>query len=464
MILIKLIKRLINHEERFKHVKIIQLLKMRHYLLLFVFLATVLTAKSQTTKTLTLEEAVRLGIEASQQLKTSGARLDVTKAKTVQFWNASLPNVTLNSAYNRLSDNVTPYSFKYPGATEAVVLSPQVLNQFTNRLSVQAFVFTGWRAKNFFESAQFLEKAASLDIERDKIEVKNIIVAAYLNLLKLQTSRQVITESGNVLRGRLNDIKSYVKNGTALENDQLKAEIAISQLDLTATEFDNAIEVANFNLDLMLGLPTITRIEVDKKMLFDNKSISDLTVYLASLETRPDLAAADLRSKATAKNVDIAKGAMLPTVSVGGNAYLNNPNQRVFPQQDAFKGTWDLGVQLSYNLTSLYTSKAQIQEAQANVAVATAQRQQLSDAAKMEVNYNFYAYQSALEKIKLSEKIIVQATENQRVVKNRFTAQVALIGELLEADSLVLQAKLNLEGAKTDAEAAYYKLQKSVGK
>ncbi len=437
---------------------------MRHYLLLFVFLATAFKANSQTTKTLTLEEAVRLGIEASQQVKISGARLDIAKAKTVQFWNSSLPNVSLNSGYSRLSDNVTPYSFKFPGATEAVVLSPQVINQFTNRLSVQAFVFTGWRAKNFFESAQFLEKAAGLDIERDKIELKNNIVAAYLNLSKLQTSKQVIVENTNVMNGRLNDIKSYVRNGTALENDQLKAEIAVSQLELTAKDFDNAIEVANFNLDLMLGLPTATRIEVDKKMLFEEKSIADLTVYLATLDTRPDLAAADLRNKATAKNVDIAKGALLPTVSVGGNAYLNNPNQRVFPQQNAFKGTWDIGVQLSYNLTSLYTTKAQIQEAQANVAVSNAQRQQLSDAAKMEVNANFYAYQSILEKIKLNEKIIIQATENQRVTKNRYTAQVALIGELLEADSMVLQAKLNLEAAKTDAEAAYYKLLKSVGK
>jgi outer membrane protein len=437
---------------------------MKHHLLFVVFLATALTAKSQTPKSLTLEEAVRLGIEASQQLKVSGARLDASKAKTVQLWNASLPNVTLNSAYNRLSDNVAPFVFKYPGATDGVVLGPQILNQFSNRLSVQAFVFTGWRAKNFYESAQFLEKAATLDIERDKIEIKNNIVAAYLNLAKLQTSRQVITENSNILRGRLNDIKSYVKNGTALENDQLTAEIAIAQLDLTGTEFDNAIEVANFNLDLMLGLPTVTRIEVDKKMLFEEKTISDLTAYLAALDTRPDLAAADLRRQATAKNVDIAKGATLPTISVGGNAYLNNPNQRVFPQKDAFKGTWDLGVQLSYNLTSLYTSKAQIQEAQANVAVATAQRQQLSDAAKMEVNANFYAYQSALAKIKLNEKIIVQATENQRVMKNRYAAQMVLIGELLTADSLVLQAKLNLEAAKTDAEAAYYKLLKSVGK
>ena len=199
-------------------------------------------------------------------------------------------------------------------------------------------------------------------------------------------------------------------------------------------------------------------------MLFEEKSLSALPIYLAATETRPDLTAADLRRQATAKNIDIAKGVMYPTVSVGGNAYYNNPNQRVFPPENAFKGTWDFGVQLSYSLTAVYASKAQIQEAQANLSIANAQRQQLSDAAKMEVNANYYAYQSALEKIKVMEKTIVQTTENQRVTKNRYAAQVALIGELLEADSMVLQAKLNLEAAKTEAEAAYYKLLKSVGK
>lgn len=439
-------------------------MNIRNRLIFFTLLMVAFSANGQTTKSLTLDEAVRLGIEASQQLKATGARLDVSKAKTNQFRNSLIPNVSLNSAYTRVSDNIAPFSVVFPGSSDALVLNPQVLNQFTNRVSIQEFVFTGFRAKNYLESAQFLERAATLDVERDRIEVKNNIIAAYLNLFKLQASKTVLLENGNVLRGRLNDVKNFVKSGTALENDQLKAEIAVSQLELSTKDVENAIEVANFNLDLMLGLPTDTRIELDDKTLLEQKDLSVLDVYLKSVDTRPDLAAADLRRQATVKGVDIARGAYYPTVSVGANYFYNNPNQRVFPQQDAFKGTWDMGIQLSYNLTSLYTTKAQIQEAQANVVAANAQRQQLSDIAKMEVNANFHAYQSAMDKIKLTEKTIVQTTENQRVMKNRYQAQVSTIGELLDADALVLQSKINLEIAKADLVAAYYKLQKSVGK
>ena len=417
----------------------------------------------QTVKTLSIDEAIRLGLENSKQLKVSGTKLNVAKAKRLQYWNAQIPAVTYTGNYSRLSDNVAPFTIRTPTGGETV-LNPQILNQFTNRLSVSQVVFAGYRAIRFYESSQFLEKAAALDIDKDKIEVKNNIVAAFYNLYKLQASSSILTENANVLRGRLNDVKNFVKQGTALENDQLKGELAVSQVEMSQTEVKNAIEVANFNLDLMLGLPTDTKIELDKNGLFPEKTLSDLGTYLKNIDSRPDIAATDLRRQATAKTVDIAKGGLFPTISVGANAYMNNPNQRVFPQQDNFKGTWDIGVTLTYNFTNLYTGKYQIQEAQANLAQANFVKDQLSDAAKMDINAQYFGYQTALEKIKLIEKTIIQTTENQRVMNNRYKATVSTLSELLDADALLLQAKINLEIAKADAELAYYKLLKAIGK
>lgn len=426
---------------------------------IFSFLLVLLPFLSftQTTKTLTLDEAIQLGMSNSKQLKVTGTKLDIAKAKRSQYWNAQIPNVTLNSSYYRLSDNVDPFKL---GAFEI----PQIINQTTNRLSASQIVFSGFRAIRFYESSEFLEKAATLDIDKDKIEVKNNIVSAYLNLYKLTVSQQILAENRNVLRGRLNDIVNFVKQGTALENDQLKAELAVSQIEMSQKEVANSIEANNFNLNLMLGLPTETKLELDTTTLFAEKSVTDLNSYLNGIDARPDIAATNLRGQAASKMVEVAKGGLYPTISVGANAYYNNPNQRLFPPAATFKGTADIGIALSYNLTNLYTGKYQIQEAQANVAQVNWMKSQLSDAAKMEVNNNYYAYQTAVEKIKLTEKTIVQSTENQRVMKNRYNNQLSTIGELLDADFLVLQSKLNLVNTKADAELAYYKLLKAVGK
>ncbi len=412
---------------------------------------------AQTSKTLTLDEAIQLGLSNSKQLKVTGTKLDIAKAKRTQYWNAQIPTVTLNSSYYRLSDNVAPFAL---GNFEI----PQIINQSTNRLSANQVVFAGFRAIRFYESSEFLEKAAALDIDKDKIEIKNNIVSAYLNLYKLRVSQQILAENGNVLRGRLNDIKNYVKQGTALENDQIRAELAVSQIEMNQKEVANAIDASNFNLNLMLGLPTTTPLELETSTLFAEKTVGDLNSYLNGIDTRPDIAATDLRGQAASKMVEVAKGGLFPTISVGANAYYNNPNQRVFPPKATFKGTADIGIALSYNLTNLYTGKYQIQEAQANVAQVNYLKNQLSDAAKMEVNSSYYAYQTALEKIKYTEKTILQATENQRVMKNRYSNQLSTFVELLDADFLLLQSKLNLVGIKTDAEMTYYRLMKAVGK
>ena len=82
----------------------------------------------------------------------------------------------------------------------------------------------------------------------------------------------------------------------------------------------------------------------------------------------------------------------------------------------------------------------------------------------MDINAQYFGYQTALGKIKLTQKTITQATENQRVMNNRYRATVSTLSELLDADALLLQAKINLEIAKADAELAYYKLLKAIGK
>ncbi len=428
-------------------------------------LSCLTTISAQTTgKTITIDEAVRLGINYSQQLKVSNAKLDVAKAKREQYWSAQIPTVTASANYTRISDNITPFSVTFPGFSEPLVLNPQVINQYYFKLSAQQIVYAGGRANNFYKSSEFLEKAAQLDVSKDKLEIKNNIEAAVINLYKLQKSKLVLDENLKVMNGRLTDTKNFAANGTAIDNDVMRADLAVTQIQTSQQEINNLMETARFNLCLMLGLPTDTRLELDNNSIISDKNLAPLDTYLKASETRPDIAAQDLRKQATEKLVEVSKGAYLPLVSVGANLYDNRPNQRVFPPEDAFKSTWDLGVTVSYNISSLFTNKYQVNEAKANLAQAEAAKQQLTDGTKMEIGSAYFAYQTELEKIKLYEKTINQATENQRVMKNRYKSQISTIVELLDADALVINAQLNLENAKADAELAYRKLLKASGR
>jgi outer membrane protein TolC len=425
------------------------------------------TVGAAQTRLLTLDDAVRLGMEQSRQLKLSNSKLEVARLKIKQYWLALVPNVTVNSAYSRLSDNIEPYKFRIPvnGTVLEQTFNPQVLNQFSNKLSVQQVLFSGFRVINFYKSAEILEKAVALDVEKEKVDVKNNIIIAVLNLYKIQQTRRALDSQIYVLKNRQNDVKNFVKQGTVLENDWLKVDLALTQVETAQQELDHHIAIAQFALATLLGLPDSETVVLDEKSLFVTHEPLDLNAYLnAAASARLDLAALEQRRLVSNKMLDIAKGGNMPTISAGANAYYNNPNQRVFPQTDAFKGTWDIGLSLSWNLTTLYTNPLLVQEAQINVAQVGLQREQLNEGVRTEVATAFYNFKTGVSKAAFSQKSIAQAIENQRITKNRYAAQVAPLSELLEADFLLFQNLIYDIAGKTETEIAYYKLMKAVGK
>ena len=442
----------------------VQSTKYKFMLRLILLLLMPCLVLGQTSKHLTLDEAIKLGLDASKQLKASNTKIDLAKVKLLQYKYATIPAINASVGYSRISDNIDLFKLNLPNLGE-FVLNPQILNQFTNKLSVSQLLYAGGRAVNTLQSGEFLQKAAELDYTKDQADIRLNIINACYNLYKLQETNSLLNENISVFKGRLADITNYVKQGTAIENDALRAQLAVSTVETTKAEVENGIAVSNYNLAIMLGLPETITFELDKNSMTDDKAVAALESYLQSAPTaRPDIQAADWRQKAVAKSLDIAKGNNLPIITAGANLNYSDPNQRVFPVQDAFKATWDVGVTVSYNFANLFSNKFNVQEAQVNIAQTNLLREQLTDGAKMEVNAAWYAYQTALKKVTLNDRTIEQATENQRVMKKRYENQVAIIGELLDADFLVTQAKINQISAKADANNAYYKLLKVSGK
>jgi outer membrane protein TolC len=152
----------------------------------------------------------------------------------------------------------------------------------------------------------------------------------------------------------------------------------------------------------------------------------------------------------------------MPTINAVGNGVYSNPNQRVFPMEAKFKGTWDVGVSLSWNIMQLYTARAIVGDAKNQKAQLQKATESIKEGISMEVNANNEALKVAQLKIDLAEKAIEQAKENKRILDNRFEAQVALLSDVLEADQLLLQAQTNLLNAQADAAIASYKLERSI--
>lgn len=413
---------------------------------------------------LTLDNATQLATANSKQLKLANAKADAAASKVSQNKNAFIPQVTLSANYTRLSDNIEPFVISIPGFGSQT-LNPQILNQFTNRASIQYTVFGGLRNQNNLKTTQFLEVAAKLDAEKDALDVRFNAISAVLNLYKGQQTLKVVEDNLKLSDTRINDITNMYNAGMALQNDVLRTGLNKSNLELSKLDIESGLQTANYNLNILLGLPDATVNDIDEASLFPVVEDKAVSAWISeALVNRSDIKVATTRLSISQTGVKNAQSAYMPSLSIGANYYYNNPNQRVFPQQDQFKYTWDAGATLSWNLTNLYAGGAQVREAKQIVTQNQIGTTIIEDGIKMEVNANYNSYTVAKAKIDVAQKALDQALENQRVVKNKVDNGLNLQTDLLDADTFVLQAQINLLNAKTDAQLAYFKLLKSVGR
>ena len=426
-----------------------------------LFLVT--TAFSQGVKKLTLQEAFTLAAQNSKQLQVDSLKIQALNFKKKQVQNAMLPVVAIGSSYTRLSNNIDPFAINLPAPINVNVEFAQIVNQYNNRVSLQQPIFQGLKNWNTMKAIEQQKLATDFDKQKDQQDIKFNVIQTYYNLYKLKQAKTLLDSNIAQTQVRVNDITKFKNAGLALNNDVMRTELQKTNLLVSEADIESAIDITNFNMCILLGLDVNTKIEVQNPETVKNANNTIQSLLSSSYNDRAELKAQEYRNKAADYQIKASKSAYMPIVSAIGNGYYSNPNQRVFPPEAKFKATWDVGVSVSWNIMQLYTARAIVGDAKNQKAQLQQATAQIKDGISMEVNAAYETLKVTLLKIDLAQRAIDQATENKRILNNRFGAQIALLSDVLEADQLLLQAQSNLLNAQADAAIANYKLQRTLG-
>lgn len=421
-------------------------------------------SSAQPAPVISLNEAVQMGLLNSRQLQITQAKAAAADAKNKETYDLAYPMVNLSASYSRLSE-VPAYLIQFPGEAAAHELFPVYLNSYQSRLSASELVFAGLRLKYGKSSADYLNLAAAMDVDKDKDEVAFNIVSAYFNIYKLMQGGVIIHQNLELVKQRIKELEDGEREGIVLHNDVVRAQLQQSNFELSAIDADNALKTAVYNFNLLIGItPPETQTLIDTSTLFIAPSLKTLDEYLlTAATTRSDLQSLKTRNLAAMNNLVVEQKDYWPTVFVGGNMYYGNPNTRYIPPIDQFKLTWDVGANLNWNLTTLFTNKHQVEENKAIVLQGTSAYDQLSDAIKSDVYSSYLGYSESTDKLKTLQKAQAQATENYTLINSRYNNSVALFSDLIDAQTYLLLAQINYAIGKADVQVSYYKLLKATG-
>jgi len=416
---------------------------------------------AQSTKELNINQAIELGIANSKNLKLSQNKIDQAVAQLEVVKDNALPSANANFIYNHAE--IPTNTFTLPGGGSSLQL-PKRADAFVGTAAVQELVYGGGKLKYAKESTKLLADVARLDADKSKEEITYAVISTYYNLYKVEQSRKVVDQNLESIAAQIKQAQRFFEQGIVTKNDVLRFQLQQANVTLTQLDIESNRKVINYNLDILLGLPEDTEVKITDPNA-GLKAAGSLGDYIAqAMANRQELKQLDVQNKVADYNIKTIRANTLPTVGVGANLYYINPSGNFIPPANQYLMPVTLGATVSWNIASLWTNRNKVSEAKIQQSEITIQKDILSDNVKTDINKNFQSYQVAINKIQVLETSIAQATENDKLLASKYKNNVASVTDRIDAETLLYQAKINLEIAKADAGLAYYTLLKSTGK
>jgi outer membrane protein TolC len=177
-----------------------------------------------------------------------------------------------------------------------------------------------------------------------------------------------------------------------------------------------------------------------------------------ALAKRPELRQAAIRRSQARTGGSLARAALWPQVAVQGIAEANGAT---FADRSS---AWTVGFQVRWNVFAGGADKARVDEAAANQRRADAEIEQLETAVRLEVRTAVATYRSAIDRELVSRRMVEQALESQRIIRDRYEAGLAPASDVLRAAELLARAEAGRTAAIVDAHVTAAALDRAVGR
>lgn len=338
---------------------------------------------------------------------------------------------------------------------------------FSNSVGVDISqpVYTGGAVSAGIELAELKMTASRFATELQRDNIRFRLTGFYLDIYKYSNLKVVVEKNIEQARKVLDEMIARHEQGLALQNDITRYELLVSNLELQLVRINNTIEILNNNLVITAGLPLGTTVIPDPTIL--QRSLPGATEAAwqqDAAENSPAIRLAQSNVAITDKAEAIVKADRLPKVALQAAWNLEGPILVEVPPINRNLSYWFVGVGVSYNLSSLFKTNKSLAKHRAAKARAASELDLIVEDTELAVRADYIHYLEAYEILKTNEKSVELATQNYSTVSTRYSADMALITDMLDAANSKLDAEQQLVNARINIIYYYYKLLFTTGK
>lgn len=423
-------------------------------------MSTGVCAYGQTSATMTLEELFETAERNSVQLRPSFSSEQEAKDEISVARAGRLPDINANLSLSFIGDGFTTKR-NFSDYQKAPI------PHFGNGLSINVSqpVYTGGAITTGIELAELKLTASRYATELQRDNIRFQLTGFYLDIYKYSNLRGVVEQNIAQARKVLEEMKAKYEQGVALQNDITRYELLVSNLELQLVRINNTIDILNNNLVTIAGLQEGTMIVPDTTILRRSlPSLPEESWQSEAFSNSPLIALAQSKVDISKKAERLTKAEFLPKIGLQAAWNFDGPILTEVPPIDRNLSYWYVGVGVSYNLSSLFKSNKSLLRSRTATLHATDELASAKENTELTVRADYIRYLEAYEELKTQQKSVELADQNYSTVFTRYSADMALITDMLDAANSKLDAEQQLVNARINIIYYYYKLLFTSGK
>ena len=418
--------------------------------------ATVLAA-APVAAAETLEDAWARALQQDRGLAAvrshaEAATLDAAAARA-QRW----PTVAVGGSYTWF-DDAPAFDFSFTGLP---VTAPELFggDDFAmGSATLSVPLFTGGRISSSIAAAEARGRGAGAQLQGAEQDLRLAVAESYVEVLRARKALAVADSNVRTLESLVGDVDAMYERELVPKNELLAVQVALADARQNSLRAANGAEIAQAAYNRRLGEPLDRVVDLVEQVPGPEALPSDLValVQLAT-ERRTELAALGEQATAYAQLAKVERSRGLPQVSVsGGYNYLEN--QFLDDEEFAMAG---VGVQ--WALFDGGQSRKRAAAMERNRRAAEDQRADAESLIALQVRQAWLGVEEARKRVEVTGDAVEQAEENLRIARERYGAGLGTQTQLLEAETLRVQALTNRDNAVLDASLARLRLARATG-
>jgi outer membrane protein len=430
--------------------------------LLFAVAALAVPAVAQ--EPLELRDAVQRALTDHPSMSAAAARIAAAGARRDQARSGYLPRLQYQESYQRGNNPVyvfgallTQRQFTEANFDINSLNRPDALNNFQSQLMAEQTVWDFGATRRGIRAAEIGKQLSEQDRRGLELQVLAGVARAYHGVTLAAEALKVAEEAKKSAEADLKRAEAVRDAGMATDADVLSVKVHLASVEEQRIRRRYDLEVGRAALNEALGLPLDTQHTLTTP-LSPALTAADAALETRAREDRPEVRSARLGGEMADAQAALARAQLLPRIVTRG---ILEANRQTFATRGG--GNWMFMTSLQWNLFDGNRAKAQAAEAREMAASARAQQRQMENAVALEVRKARADAQAATERIAVSEAAVAQAEETLRILRNRYSAGLATVTDLLRAETALLETKTRKLAAVFDQRMAAINVERAAG-